>query len=714
MGQPEAWPAGDPLGRARNEVKARLFPLLLILLSAAACATPLPADENLWLEDILGEKAISWVKSRNALSEKELEGDARYEPLRQDLRRIYNAQDRIPRPAWRGGWVYNFWQDAEHVRGLWRRASLKEYRKKDPDWQVLLDFDKLGSDEKESWVYKGVGCRAPRYTRCLVTLSRGGTDASTAREFDVERATFVAGGFVVPEAKHSVAWFADDVLLIGSDFGPGTLTTSGYPRTLRRWKRGTPLDSAPTIFEGAETDVSVDPAVFVGPEGTLALISVAKTFFETEYHRMVPDGSFRRLALPLDVQVGDWDGQRLFVELLKDWTVDGVLHKSGSLVSVPDDAYDEESLAGKVEDVYVPDARSSLAGTMELKGELYLLVRENVVTRLYRARRGRSGWDRTLVPLPDLGTVSIEAADPYRPELFVSYTSFLTPPTLYLVAKPKSPPVALKSVPPRFDATGLEAVQREATSPDGTKVPYFLVQRKDAPADGSAPTLLYGYGGFQVVYGPFYPETQGKAWLEKGGAYALANIRGGGEFGPAWHQAALKKNRPKAYEDFIAVAEDLIETKVTSPRRLGIMGGSNGGLLVGAVMTRRPDLFRAVVCQVPLLDMLRYHKLLAGASWMGEYGDPDGEEREAILSYSPYQNLKKGVSYPRAFFVTSTKDDRVHPGHARKMVARMLGLGADPLYFENIEGGHGAAADLEQKAKRSALEYTYLARLLID
>jgi len=695
-------------------VKRRLAPALLVLLAAASAAAPIPADENLWLEDILGEKPIAWVKSRNALSEGELGGDARYGPLRQDLRRIYNAQDRIPRPNWQGGWVYNFWQDAEHVRGLWRRASLSEYRKKDPAWQVLLDFDRLGRDEGESWVYKGSDCRAPRYARCLITLSRGGKDASTVREFDVERATFVAGGFAVPEAKHRAAWLEDDVLLIGSDFGPGTLTKSGYPRTVRRWKRGTALASAPTVFEGAESDVSVDVSVYDKPEGRLTLVSQGKTFFETAYHRMTPDGTFRRLALPLDVQVADWDGRRLFVELLKDWTVDGAVHKSGTLVAVPDDAYDAESLAGRVEDVYVPDPRSSLAGSLSLQGELYLLVMENVVTRLYRARREGSGWKRTPVPLPDLGTVSIDTIDPYRPELFLSYTSFLTPPTLYLVARPDAAPEALKSVPPRFDAAGLEAVQREATSPDGTKVPYFLVHRKGAPQDGTTPTLLYGYGGFQVVYGPFYMETQGKAWLEKGGAYALANIRGGGEFGPAWHQAALKKNRPKAYEDFIAVAEDLIKTKVTSPRRLAVMGGSNGGLLVGAVMTKRPELFRAVVCQVPLLDMLRYHKLLAGHSWMGEYGDPDGEEREAILSYSPYQNLKKGVTYPRAFFVTSTKDDRVHPGHARKMVARMLGLGADPLYFENIEGGHGAAADLEQKAKRSALEYTYLARMIID
>jgi len=686
--------------------------LLLAVLVLPAAAAP-AVDPHQWLEDIEGKKAIDWVKERNAGSLSELQGDPRYEPVRQELRAILNAEDRIPAPAWRGGMIYNFWQDAEHVRGLWRRATLAEYREKSPKWEVILDFDKLGRDEGESWVYKGADCRAPGYTRCLVSLSRGGKDAVVVREFDAARSTFVAGGFVLPEAKHRLEWQGDDVLLIGSDFGPGSLTKSGYPRTIRRWTRGASLSSAPTVFEALESDVSVEPASYENETGSLVILHVGKTFFETEYHRMTADGKFRRLALPLDSEIEDWDGARLYARVLKDWLVDGATYKTGTLISIPDDAYDEKALVGRIETVYVPDPRSSLDSAFFLKGTLHLLIRENVVTRLYTAARG-DAWRRKLVALPDNGTISIAAADPFRPELFVNYTSFLVPTTLSLIPKAGAAPEPLKSLPPRFDASGFEARQLEATSADGTKVPYFVVRRKGAPVDGTTPTLLYAYGGFQIVYGPFYLETAGKAWLERGGSYALANIRGGGEFGPSWHQAALKKNRPRAYEDFEAVAQDLIARKLTGPRRLGIMGGSNGGLLVGAAMTRRPELYRAVVCQVPLLDMMRYHKLLAGHSWMGEYGDPEGAEREAILSYSPYQNLRKGVAYPRALFVTSTKDDRVHPGHARKMVARLRALGSDPLYYENIEGGHGGSADLEQRAKRMSLEFTYLYRSLID
>ncbi|MEQ1918750.1 MAG: S9 family peptidase, partial [Elusimicrobiota bacterium] len=514
----------------------RLLPVLLVLLvllGASASAAPV-ADANLWLEDIEGAKAIDWVKERNKTSLGELEGDTRYEPLRQEIRAILNAQDKIAWPTWRGGMIYNFWQDAVHVRGLWRRTTLAEYRKKDPKWDIVLDFDKLGKDEGESWVNKGANCQSRRPERCLLNLSRGGKDAVVVREFDVARSTWVPGGFVVPEAKHRLEWLNDDELLIGSDFGPGSLTKSGYPRTIRRWARGAALSSAPVVFEGLESDVSVDPGSFENEAGRFIMVQVSKTFFETEYHRMTPDGKFRRLALPLDTEIDDWDGKRLYVRLLKDWVVDGATRKAGSLISIPDDAYDESALAGKVETVYFPNSRSSLASAFFVGGTLHLLIRENVVTRLYTAEREGAAWKRTLVLLPDNGTITIAAADSYRPELFVSYTSFLVPSTLSLIPKPGAKSEALKSLPPRFNAEGLEATQLEATSADGTKVPYFLVRRKNAPIDGTTPTLLYGYGGFQVVYGPAYLETAGKAWLERGGAYVLANIRGGGEFGPTW------------------------------------------------------------------------------------------------------------------------------------------------------------------------------------
>jgi prolyl oligopeptidase len=685
--------------------------LLLAVLALPAAAA---GDPYLWLEEVEGKKAIEWVKERNAASLGELEADPRYAPIKEEVRAILNASDRIPFPTWRGGWVYNFWQDAQSVRGLWRRARLKEYRKGVPSWQVVLDVDALGRAEGESWVYKGADCRAPAYDRCLLSLSRGGKDAYTLREFEVERATWAADGFALSEAKHRVAWEDGDTLLVGSDFGPGSLTKSGYPRLIRRWRRGTPLASAPQVFAAEEGDVMVQPVTFDGPGGTMSLLWVSKTFFEYEYHRLGADGAPRKLPFPRDSDLEDWDGRFYYLRLVKDWAVAGRTFKAGSLVAAPDDASDEASLAGRVELVYEPGPRQSLAGASAHRGGLYLTVRDSVATAIERAERGPSGWTCRRLPFAPHGTAALISLDPRRPEAFFTYSSFLTPTTLSMSTNEGRSLRALKVMPTRFDAKGLAVTQEWAKSADGTEVPYYLVRRKDAPRDGSTPTLLYGYGGFQVVYGPSYLEVMGKAWLEKGGAYALANIRGGGEFGPAWHQAALKEKRPRAFEDFAAVAEDLAAKKFTSPRRLGIMGGSNGGLLVGATMTRRPELMNAVVCQVPLLDMLRYHKLLAGHSWMGEYGDPEGAQKAAIAAYSPYQNAKAGVAYPRAFFVTSTKDDRVHPGHARKMVARLRELGADPLYYENIEGGHSAAADLEQRAKRSALEYAYLHRQLMD
>ena len=688
--------------------------LLVGALAVSAAAFKPAIDPRLWLEEVEGKAALEWARARNAESLGELEADPRFAPLKAELRAILNAKDKIPRPAWRGGFVYNFWQDAEHVRGLWRRATLAEYRKAEPKWTTLLDVDRLGREEGESWVYQGARCAAPKQRRCLVELSRGGKDASESREFDVELATWAAGGFRIPEAKHEVAWLGEDELLVGSDYGPGTLTQSGYPRVIKRWKRGAPLAAAPKVFEGAESDVMVSPSVWETPEGRLPLVVVAKTFFESEYHRLQPDGTFRRLALPLDAQVQDWDGKRLLLMPQKDWTVAGRVFKAGSLVAAPDDAYDEAALAGKVELVYEPDERSSFESASAHRGSVYIAARENVVTKLYRARREGGRWTRERLGPEGDDSVGVEGYDLWSPELFLSVEGFMLPETIFLAEKPGAKLEPLKSLPPRFDAKGLEAKQYEAVSKDGTRVPYFLVRRADAPRDGSTPTVLWGYGGFQAVYGPYYPQVPGKAWLEKGGAYVVANIRGGGEFGPRWHQAALKTNRPRAFEDFEAVAEDLIKRGFTSSRRLGIMGGSNGGLLVGAAMTRRPELFRAVVCQVPLLDMLRYHKLLAGHSWMGEYGDPDGAEREAIRAYSPYHNVRNNQAYPKAFLLTSTKDDRVHPGHARKMVQLLREMDAKPLYYENIEGGHGAAADLEQRARRSALEWTFFKRLLVD
>ncbi|MEK7743949.1 MAG: S9 family peptidase, partial [Elusimicrobiota bacterium] len=442
---------------------------------------PMDADPYLWLEQVESTQALSWVRARNAESLAELSADPRFEPFRADIRSILNAVDRIPSPVWRGGLVHNFWQDSSHLRGLWRSASLEEYRKGEPAWRVLLDMDKLGREEGESWVWKGADCLPPQARRCLVSVSRGGKDAYEVREFDAVRATFTARGFRLREAKHRLAWMDEESLLIGTDFGPGSLTLSGYPRVLKSWRRGEPLEGAPLVFEGKESDVSVEPMSFFRPEGSLVLISRSVTYFESEFHRVLPGGKVRRLALPLDAAIEDWFAGKLLVRLLKDWTVGKVVFKAGALIAVPDDAYGEGDLAGRVELVYEPGPRSSLAGVWAVRGALYLLTRENVVSRLWAARREKSGWTLKAVSLPADGTVSMAAGDSFRDELFASYESFLVPSTLHLLPSPGAEPELLKRLPARFDASGLESAQFEAVSPDGTKVPYFLVSRKGMP-----------------------------------------------------------------------------------------------------------------------------------------------------------------------------------------------------------------------------------------
>jgi prolyl oligopeptidase len=696
------------------------IPLLLALSLLPACASsarkpaqsepPMTDDPYLWLEEIESTRALDFARARNALSEKELMGDRRFKNIEKKVRKILLARDRIPMPHLNDGWVYNFWQDEKHVRGIWRRTRLESYSRKEPDWQILLDVDAVAKEEKENWVYKGTACLPPAYERCLVWLSRGGKDASVVRELDVESRKWVDGGFRLPEAKSRVAWMDRDTLLVGTDFGDGSLTKSGYPRIVKAWKRGTPLAEAKTVFEGSRDDVSVQGGTVFRPEGRISYVLRAVSFFEAEVRLVGADLSLRPVPFPLDAEFqGAFQGL-LLAQLRKDWKIGDRTIRAGSLVSLPAGATGPEG----AEVVFEPTERSSLLGVSDARGYLYLVVLDNVTAKAFRATRDASGgWKTERMEIPENGMASLVSTNAEDDHLMVQFEGFLRPPTILYTdgnAKTFRP---LKSIPARFNPRGLTVEQHEATSKDGTKVPYFVVRRADAR--GPAPTLLYGYGGFEVPQTPHYAGALGKAWLETGGAYALANIRGGGEFGPRWHQAALKENRQRAFDDFIAVGEDLVARGITSPRRLGIMGGSNGGLLVGATFVQRPDLFRAVVCQVPLLDMLRYHRLLAGASWMAEYGDPDDPAmRAVILRYSPYQNLKPGVEYPRVFVNTSTQDDRVHPGHARKLVARLEELGRPVLYWENIEGGHGGAANIEQRIRKSSLEYTYLFRQLFD
>jgi prolyl oligopeptidase len=668
-------------------------------------------DPYQWLEDVGGEKSLDWVRARNAVSTAELASSDDFKALEARIRGILDSDARIPYVGKIGEYYYNFWRDAKNPRGLWRRTTLAEFRKDEPAWDVVIDLDALGKAEDENWVWRGADCLRPEYRRCLVSLSRGGADATVVREFDLAAREWVKDGFFLPEAKGGASWRDIDSLYVGTDFGPGSMTASGYPRIAKLWKRGTPLAEATVVYEGKTEDIWIS----LGRDHTQGferdVLYRGLTFFTNEVY-LLRDGQQVKIDKP-DGANASLHREWLLLELRQDWTVGGTTHPAGALLAIKLDAF----LAGKREfDVlFAPTARKSLAGFSPTRNHILLNELDNVRNRVYVLTPGADGWTREPLPgMPAFGTVGASAIDDEASDaFFMTVTDYLTPTSLYLGEVGKGAPERLKSLPALFKADGLEVAQREATSKDGTKIPYFMVARKDLKLDGSNPTLLYGYGGFEVPMVPGYSAGVGAAWLEKGGVYVVANIRGGGEFGPKWHQAALKANRNKAYEDFAAVAQDLIARKVTSPKHLGTQGGSNGGLLMGNMLTTYPELFGAIVVQVPLLDMLRYHKLLAGASWVGEYGNPDDpEEAKFLRRYSAYHNMSKDKDYPRTLFTTSTRDDRVHPGHARKMMALMMEQGHDALYYENIEGGHGGAANNEQAAFMSALAYSFLWKTL--
>jgi prolyl oligopeptidase len=693
-----------------------MLKLIFVLALSVIPARAAEVDPFLWLEDVSSPKAMDWVKAHNQKSVGMLTKDRRYAKVEAEVRAIVMAKDRIPLPSLANGWVYNFWQDAEHVRGLWRRCRPEEYAKPDPKWEVLLDIDRLNKEEKQDWVFHGATCLPPAHEDCLVSLSHGGKDADVVREFDVTKAAFVPGGFNLPEAKTSVSWLDSGRIFVGTDFGPGSMTESGYPRIAKLWTRGQPLSQAQTIFEGDVKDVSAGASTQFRPEGATSFVTKAMTFWTAKHWVLEPDNSLKPIPFPDDADFqGAFQGQVMAI-LRTDWKIsDALSFTAGSLVALPLASLWNAKPELSAQLVYAPDERSSIVGVSTSKDFVYLDLLQNVQGRVLQLQRLADGsWEGTTVALPELGMASVRALDDFEDSVYFGYESFLSPTGLYSY-EPGAEPKLIKSLPARFDAQGLVSEQFEATSADGTKVPYFLIHRKDFKLDGSHPTILYGYGGFEVPMTPAYLNDTGKVWLQAGGVYALANIRGGGEFGPKWHSAALKENRQRAFDDFIAVAQDLISRKVSSPRRLGIMGGSNGGLLVGATFIQRPELFRAVVCQVPLLDMLRYTKIAAGSSWIGEYGDPaDPKMAEVIGRYSPYQNIRQDVKYPEVFFLTSTKDDRVGPVHARKMAARLEAMGHPVVYWENIEGGHGAAADLEERVKMKTLQFIYLLRRLVD
>ncbi|MCE9580063.1 MAG: prolyl oligopeptidase family serine peptidase [Deltaproteobacteria bacterium] len=667
-------------------------------------------DPYLWLEEVTSDRALAWARAQNAISTAELEAVPGFAAQRDRARAIMDSKDKIPFVSKRGKYLYNTWTDADHPRGLWRRTTLAEYRKAEPHWETVLDIDALGKAEGESWVFEGADCLYPKYERCLISLSRGGADATVVREFDTVKKAFVDGGFTLPEAKTSVGWKDLDTLYVGTDFGPGSLTSSGYPRIAKEWKRGTPLASATTIFEGEPTDVSAGVSR-QWDHGKIRDFAYRGTSFFTNVTLLHGAAGFTKLDKPDDASIGFWDDQ-VMITLRTAWTVGGKTWPAGSMLVAPE----ADFLAGKREfqALFTPTPHSSLAGAITLKTAVLVNELDDVHNSLYLWRRSKGHWARTPVAAPPLSAFNAWAWDEDESDdYWFSGSNFLTPSTLELEHGGAKHREVLKRSPSYFDAKGLEVSQHFATSKDGTRVPYFQIGKKDLPADGSTPTLIEGYGGFEVSLTPFYSGVLGASWLERGGVYVVPNLRGGGEYGPAWHTDAIKLKRQNVYDDFAAIAQDLIDRKVTRPAKLGIRGGSNGGLLVGVMMTERPDLFGAVVCQAPLLDMKRYHKLLAGASWMDEYGNPDDPtEWAAIAAYSPYQNVKAGVTYPRVLFTTSTRDDRVHPGHARKMMARMLEQHHDAIYYENIEGGHGGAADSVQRAYLTTLTYAFLAKQL--
>ena len=678
-------------------------------------------DPYRWLEEVEGERALDWVREHNAKTLEVLKGDPRFDAMKSQAGEILTARDRIPYGTYRGGWVYNFWQDDTHVRGIWRRTRLASYRSDSPDWELLLDIDALAEEEDENWVWQGANCLPPDYNRCMLTLSRGGSDASVRREFDVSDKAFVEDGFVMPEAKAAAAWIDRDTLLVGTDWGEGSLTSSGYPRTVRVWKRGTPLAAAETLFEGQGDDVGTWPTVIHAPgREPLALVVRSISFFESRYFVLGDDLQPRRIPVPEDLEFKGYIDGRALLMPQKDWDIttaggeQGIA--KGTLAALDLDGFLETGELPPPRVIYSPGERSAVQEVAASREAVLVSVLDNVTGRLlkFTPPEGDAEWRAQDIAIPEQGSIGIASSNPFNDVVFLNFESFLTPSSLLRVDVDSGAVNAFKRLPDRFDTEGLVVDQHEAVSADGTRVPYFVVHREGMEFDGDNPTLLYGYGGFRIALDPDYSGVRGKLWLERGGVYVQANIRGGGEFGPGWHEAALKENRQRAYDDFIAIAEDLVDRDITRPERLGIYGGSNGGLLVGATFVQRPELFGAVVCAVPLLDMLRYHKLLAGASWIGEYGDPENPKmREAILGYSPYQNLEKDADYPKVFFVTSTEDDRVHPGHARKMAARMEAWGHPLHYFERIEGGHSASANLLQTAERMALTYVYLARRLI-
>jgi prolyl oligopeptidase len=692
--------------------------LLAMVWIRADAQTSEPQDRYQWLEDVSSQRSMGWVKAENERSAKVLQSDPRFASLDAMALKVLESPDRLPLPDFREGVIYNVWQDAQHVRGILRRTSLADYLTPQPQWQTVLDYDTLAKEDNEKWVQKGLTCLYPGDRLCLVELSAGGEDAETMREFDLKAGKFVEGGFLLPRSKQDVAWVDKDTLMVSRDWGAGTMTTSGYPFVVKLWKRGKPLEQAKEVYRGAATDVEVDALSLHDGQGNHATIfDRSLNTFEHEISLWTPAGA-RKIALPAKVEIDGLLAGRLIVTIDEDWKPQGIDHTfaQGSVLAFDLRALEKDPGRLKPTIVFAPTSQEFAQEVAVTKNRLLLTTLEHVQGRAYAYTVGSGGeWTRKRFDVPDNQTVDIVTTNRSDDQFFLRLTGFLTPSSLLLGDAAAGSLKEAKTLPPQFDATNLVVEQLEATSKDGTKVPYFVVRRKDLKYDSNNPTLLEAYGGFQVSETPAYSGIIGKLWLERGGVYVLANIRGGGEFGPAWHEAGLKTHRQRIYDDFAAVGQDLVTRKIASPRKLGIVGGSNGGLLMGVEMTQHPELWHAIVIQVPLLDMLRFEQIAAGASWVGEYGSVSVPDQRAFLaSISPYNQLKPDVNYPEPLIFTTTKDDRVSPVHARKFAARMEEFHEPFFYDEIVEGGHAAGADLKEDARTWAEQYTYLTRKLMD
>jgi prolyl oligopeptidase len=673
-------------------------------------------DKYLWLEDVSSDRSMAWVKAENLRSLKVLQADPHYAEYHAEALKLAEAPDRLAMPNLRGKDVYNFWRDSTHVNGILRKTTLSDYLSATPDWKTVIDYDALGKKDKVKWVSEGTNCLYPGDRYCLVKISAGGEDANTLREFDLKSETFTEGGFVLAHSKQDVDWEDKDTLLVARDWGPGTMTSSGYPFVVKEWKRGTPLDSAVEVFRGKPTDEDAGAATLHDAQGhTLTVFQRQISFFSSQSFVRTAAGLQELLIPTKSYTTGLLDG-RVLLQINEDWTPAGQMatFKSGSLLemNLADVVKDPAHLKPTV--VFAPNGTEFLDSIATTKTHLLMTTLNHVQGRAYVYTPSHEGWSRKPLPVPENVAVNIVSTNDTDETFFLDVSGFLKPSSLYLGDAADATLALEKTEPSRFDASNDVVEQLEATSKDGTKVPYFVVHRKDIKYDGTNATLLEAYGGFEVSSTPFYSANVGKLWLEHGGVFVEANIRGGGEFGPAWHEAGLKTHRQRIYDDFYAVGQDLVTRRITSTPRLGIMGGSNGGLLMGVEMTQHPAMWNAIVIQVPLLDMLRFEKIAAGASWVGEYGSVAvPEERAFLASISPYNQLKPGVAYPEPLIFTTTKDDRVGPQHARKFAAKMEEFHEPFFYYEITEGGHGAGADLKEQADTWAITYVYLTRKLM-